>query len=165
MRMIFFTFVMLVLGCNQSSSTYLLQLQKYDTNQALLFQVKEDGRIFFAGGMDAIFEQPSWEGQLTTIQIQELKERLVGLNFETCTQKRNDEDRFVVIFDGLETQFDLSNIEVASLSDQLEKIVQDRFSTVVNSLPKPTADVIMNRSIEGERNRNIIQPAVPQSSP
>lgn len=154
----------LVFSCSQSS-THWFQLQKYDSNKALLFQVNEDGKIFFAGGMDAVFEQPSWEGQLTSVQIQELKEQLVGLNLEAYTQKRDGKNRFVVIFDGLETQVDLSNIEIASLSDQLEKIVQDRFSTVVNSLPKPTADVIMNRSIEGERHRNITQPAVPQSSP
>jgi len=119
--------------------------------QTALYIVEQNGTIAFGGGMDAITGRTTWKGTLTSAQLSNLQ-TLLRNEQPKATSKRLS-NRYIIV----STQGDAIQRVVVPLSDSsatelyyfLEESTLDRIQSHLNSLPKPSMNVISDRKMKG----------------
>lgn len=146
-------FIVLLFGCTKTNRP-LLQLEMYSDTQSALYVVGQNGTIEFGGGIDALAGKTTWEGVLTSVQLAKLQELLSSE--QMLSVKRKLANRYVI-----EVQQDDSlHKYVVQLTDSfatelyyfLEESTLHRIQSHLDSLPKPSMDVITERKIKGSKN-------------
>ena len=117
--------------------------------QTALYIVEQNGTIAFGGGMDATAGRTSWRGTLTDEQLLTLQTLL--RNEHPIATSKNLLNRYIIV----STQGDEIQRVVVPLSDSsatelyyfLEESTLDRIQSHLDSLPKPSMNVISDRKM------------------
>ena len=152
----------MLFSCSQKQSTHFLQLEMYGEHEAALYIVSNDGGISFSGGRDALVGETTWNSTLSESQFKELKRLKAQLWYsELATQSQH---RFVLSTDEITAMnISRSNETTGELYAFLEEMTSNRFDSFLESLPKPTTSIIIDRSIEGDRYQDSIDVTATQS--
>ena len=150
MKYTFISICLIAMGsCTQQQNT-LLQLEMYGEHEAALYVVTNDGQISFGGGTDALVGVTSFHRQLSDEQFDTLNSVIVKTKFEP--EKIVGENRFAIrIEDEPRVETSLANEDASELFAYLESTIANRFDNLLDELPKPTTNIITDRTIEGER--------------
>ena len=141
MKRIVFVIVLALSACQKSQSPWVECSQSSD-DMHVHFVIEHDGLMTYRGGMDVIAERDTWTYQLSEAEMQNIQSLLSSLTIEQVDSAE------VVFVDGTQMY---GNRECAALLHTLRNVSSSRFDAVIDGLPKPTADVLIDRSIEGQR--------------
>lgn len=145
-----FGLLILLVGCTKTIRP-LIQLEMYSDTQTALYVVQQSGTVEFGGGMDALAGKTTWTGTLTSGQLSKLQSLL---HSETMiSENQNLTNRYVIeIQNGEEFQhvvLPLTDSSATELYYFLEESTLQRIQSHLDSLPKPSMDVITERKIKG----------------
>lgn len=140
-------------GCNKTDRPFL-QLERFGDHQTALYIVEDDGTVKFGGGFDALSGKTTWEGQLTVAQLSKLQELLRTDILQS--NEFDDSNRFEIVIH----ESDVILNYVVPLTDPfasevyfiLEESTMQRIQSHLDSLPKPTMDVISDRKTKGSKH-------------
>ena len=126
----------------------------YNDTQTALYVVQKNGTIQFGGGMDALAGKTTWNGSLTSLQLSNLQALLSTEEMQSANKKL--EKRYVIEVQ----QGDSVHKFVVPITDSsatelyyfLEESTLQRIQSHLDSLPKPSMDVITERKIKGSKN-------------
>ena len=142
--------MLILAGCNKSSRP-LLQLEMYADTQSALYVVQQNGTIEYGGGINALAGNTTWTGTLTSAQLSKLHTML--LSEKLLGEKRKLMNRYVIgIQNGEVFQhvvLPLTDSSATELYYFLEESTLQRVQSHLDSLPKPSMDVITERKIKG----------------
>lgn len=140
-------------GCQHSFQGNYLQVELIAPQQAVLFRVKNNTTVSYGGGITAVQGKTSWEAEMNPtqrVQYESLLEETrwalqppeSTANFEIGYYKirmRNDD---------VDNKFTLSRSDAhaTTLYKFLQEVASSRLDRHLRSLPKPTADVIIDRT-------------------
>lgn len=143
-------FILLLGGCNKSSRP-LLQLEMYNDTQSALYVVLQNGTIEYGGGLNALAGNTTWTGTLTSSQFSKMQSLLYSEKLPS--EKRKLTNRYVIgIQNGDVFQhvvLPLTDSSATELYYFLEESTLQRVQSHLDSLPKPSMDVITERKIKG----------------
>ena len=153
---------MALLSCSQKHSNNYLQLEMYGDHEAALYIVDNDGGVSFGGGLDALVGEVSWHGQLSDQQLTKLSSIITHWDLES--QRQQLQHRFVIkLRDEQPIEVSLKNSNAIHLYENLQGMTSNRYSEILETLPRPTTKIIIDRSVEGERNKDATNQATHQS--
>ena len=141
MKQFALVFVLALFACQKSQSPWVECSQSND-DMHMQFVIKHDGTMMYRGGMDVIAERNTWTCKLSQLDMQNIQKLLSSLNMEPIGS-----EQFVIV-DGKQMYGDE---QYSALLSELRTVTSSRFDAVIDSLPKPTAGVLIHRSIEGQR--------------
>jgi len=107
------------------------------------FVIEHDGTMTYRGGVDVIAQRDTWTYQLSRDDLQDIQNLLAALKMEQVESAK------VVFVDGKQMYGDE---QYEALLRTLRNVTSSRFDQVIDGLPKPSADVLIQRSIERERH-------------
>ena len=118
--------------------------------QTALYIVEQNGAISFGGGMDAVAGRTTWKGNLTSEQLSSLQSLL--RNEQPQEASKSLSNRYIIV----STQGDEVQRLVVPISDSpatelyyfLEESTLDRIQSHLDSLPKPSMNVISDRKLK-----------------
>ena len=146
-------FIVLLVGCTKTNRP-LLQLEMYNDTQTALYVVQKNGTIQFGGGMDALAGKTTWNGSLTSLQLSNLQALLSTKEMQSANKKLVK--RYVIeVQQGDSVQKFVVPITDSSATELyyfLEESTLQRIQSHLDSLPKPSMDVITERKIKGSKN-------------
>ena len=146
-------FIVLLVGCTKTNRP-LLQLEMYSDTQTALYVVGQNGTIEFGGGIDALVGRTTWEGVLTSVQLAKLQELLSSEQMQSVKKKLAN--RYVIEMQqgGSFQMFvmPLTDSVATELYYFLEESTLQRIQRYLDSLPKPSMDVITERQMKGSKN-------------
>ena len=142
--------MMILVGCSKSNRP-LLQLEMYNDTQSTLYVVGQNGTIEYGGGLNALAGNTTWTGTLTSAQLSKLHTLLQSEKLQS--EKRKLTNRYVIgIQDGdmfRHVVLPLTDSSATELYYFLEESTLQRIQSHLDSLPKPSMDVITERKIKG----------------
>ena len=144
--------LLLLVGCSKTTRP-LLQLDMYAENQSALYIVDQDGTIHFGGGLDALSGKTTWTGELNSQQLLTLR-NLLQDDVLQDTENRLTHCFVIQVQEGklLEKYVTpLTDASAIELYYFLEESTLSRVRSYLDSLPKPSMDVITDRQIQGAK--------------
>ncbi|MCH2146486.1 MAG: hypothetical protein MK073_01530 [Phycisphaerales bacterium] len=142
MKRLAFVLVLALSACQQSQNPWVECSQSSD-DMHVQFVIEHDGKMTYRGGMDVIAERDTWIYQLGQEDIERIQMLLSALTMEHIDSTQ------VVLVNGTQMYGDE---ECKALLAKLRQLASSRFDAVIDGLPKPSADVLIQRSIEVERH-------------
>ncbi len=134
--------VFMLAACQQSKRPWV-ECSHLSEYQLMRFVIQHDGTMTYRGGVDVIAEQNTWECTLSSEDVLSVTNIL-----STLSPEQSSDSVQTVMVNGQEM---FGTHQSEALFNELRRIAMRRFDTVIDGLPKPSADVIIERSIEGQR--------------
>jgi len=140
------------MGCVKANQP-LVRLEMYGSTQSALYIVKHDATVQFGGGVDALTGKTTWTGTLTPTQFANLQkllenepfygsEELRGERFEVYIQRGDSYQQHTLPF---------TDATANELYYFLEESTLERIQVHLDSLPKPSMEVITERQMKGAK--------------
>jgi hypothetical protein len=148
----------LQLGCQQSYQGDFLQIKMIAPQQAVLLIVQKGKTVSYGGGLDAVGEKTSWQGEMDAEQQEKYQTLLHDTRWQTVVPA-SDNNRGTGYYDvelltsTLDTKFKLAldNKSATSLYHfLLQDVSQERLEKHLRSLPRPDIDVIIDRKLKNK---------------
>ena len=142
MKRLAFVLVIALSACQKSQSPWV-ECSQSSSDMHIHFVIEHDGTMTYRGGVDVIAQRDTWTYQLSRDDLQDIQNLLAALKMEQVESAK------VVFVDGKQMYGDE---QYEALLRTLRNVTSSRFDQVIDGLPKPSADVLIQRSIERERH-------------
>lgn len=147
MKWLAFIFIIALSACQKSQSPWV-KCSESSGDMHVHFVIEHDGTMTYRGGIDVIAQRDTWTYQLSRDNLQDIQKLISTLKLDQVESAKN------VFVDGKQMYGDEQCEELLRM---LRNITSRRFDEVIDGLPKPSADVLIQRSIEGERHEQEAQ--------
>ena len=138
-KLLLFFMPFLLFGCTKPNSHWLV----YTVNKPnYMFQITVDcqGDLTYQAGADFIAGRDTWKTKIDSEEIEEIE--LILYSIEDKGQE--SEFKAKVMVDGVQI---VSEAKQKYVIDTLNRIVSNRYDFILDELPKPSADVLIERSV------------------
>ena len=147
MKRLAFILVIALSACQKSQSPWVKCFES-SGDMHVHFVIEHDRTMIYRGGVDFIAQRDTWAYQLSRDDLQDIQKLISTLKMDQVESAK------VVFVDGKQMYGDEQSEELLRI---LRNITSRRFDEVIDGLPKPSADVLIERSIEGERHEQEAQ--------
>ncbi|HIA72395.1 MAG TPA: hypothetical protein EYO01_06845 [Phycisphaerales bacterium] len=151
---IFFSLCSIFLvGCANTFTGSSLKLEMIAPQQAVLLTVVDNETLSYAGGLNAIKGVNTWQGKMNGTQRARYESLLVATRWTTnipvkSTNLVSGKYKIRIQEEGVDVALTLplTDVNATNLYDFLQEVATTRLERHLKTLPKPNADVIIDRN-------------------
>ena len=144
-----------LVGCANTYNGSSLKLEMIAPQQAVLLTVVDNETISYAGGLNAIHGVNTWQGKLNVRQRARYESLLIATSWTTNIPAKSanlgsGKYKIRIQEAGVDVALTLplTDVNATNLYDFLQEVATTRLERHLKTLPKPNADVIINRNMK-----------------
>ena len=151
---IFFTLCgIFLVGCANTHNGSSLKLEMIAPQQAVLLTVLDNETLSYAGGLNAVNGVNTWQGEMNSSQRARYESLLVATRWTKNIPAKSanlgsGKYKIRIQEEGANVVFTLplTDVNATNLYDFLQEVATTRLESHLKTLPKPNADVIIDRN-------------------